>query len=126
MIRIAGPVQDTALRLFGLAGLTMPWGVAYIRAAHDSTTLRAHENMHLYQLMTMGWLAYSRRYVWRLLRHGYYWHPMEIEARIGAGEWEPQEHWAGHPVMSRYHPLIVAQLRAIGIERGRAVSGAYK
>ena len=84
-------------------GLTMPWGVAYVHPIHDCDQLRAHERVHLDQIEQYGALKFTALYLWWLMRHGYYWHPMEIEARVKAGEWEPQPHWKKDPRLSAYY-----------------------
>lgn len=76
------------LRAAGVAGITMPWGRAYLIPArlHDQA-LRAHEAIHLEQLDRLGPVRFVVRYLWLLARHGYERHPMEIEARERSGHW---------------------------------------
>ena len=102
MIVHAGWFMRRILRLLGLHGLVMPWGTGYILAEHDSETLRAHEQTHLDQLARMGAMRFAAVYLWQLARDGYYWHPMEIEARVRSGEWKPEPHWQKDPRLRRY------------------------
>jgi hypothetical protein len=70
------------LRATGFWAITMPWRVVYVLGDHmgDEALLR-HEAAHLKQIDRYGPWGFSFRYVWGLIRHGYWNHPMEIEAR---------------------------------------------
>lgn len=69
------------LRAAGFQAITMPWGVAYYRSWPPPDWLQRHEQVHLDQIQKYGGLGFLFRYVIGFLRHGYWNHPMEIEAR---------------------------------------------
>lgn len=70
------------LRTTGYAGICLaPWGI-YILAEHlGSQRLIRHEQAHWEQYQRLGWWRFVWAYLTGLIRHGYWNHPMEIEAR---------------------------------------------
>lgn len=69
------------LRMTGFSGITLPWGVAYYRSWPPPDWLQRHEQVHLDQIQKYGSWGFLFRYAIGFLRHGYWNHPMEIEAR---------------------------------------------
>lgn len=70
------------LRMTGFEGVTMPWRRVYLLPeAMDDEPLRRHEAVHLQQIARYGAWGFSWRYAWMWLRHGYWEHPFEREAR---------------------------------------------
>lgn len=82
MIRTArGPIR-WYLKAVGFAGITLPpFGVYIVAERIDDETLRRHEMAHWGQAQSMGSLKFYAKYLWLLARHGYWNHPMEVEAR---------------------------------------------
>lgn len=70
------------------AQVLLPNLVLVKEGADLTETLLAHELVHVEQIRRLGLLRYWFRYVRLLLRHGYWDHPMEIEAYAGQ-ELEP-------------------------------------
>ena len=62
-------------------GIAMPWGRAYILEPwfHDRLT-RLHELVHLKQIRRDGSVRFTCRYLWWLMRYGYWRNPYELEA----------------------------------------------
>lgn len=81
-IREAPGLLALLMRLVGIHGWIMPWGIIYVRPGRvRDRRLIAHKMMHIEQMDRDGRLLFSARYVWWLLRHGYERHPYEVEAR---------------------------------------------
>ena len=69
------------LRATGFQGITMPWRAAYYLHWPAPHRLVAHEQAHIRQIERYGAVGFLWRYAIGLIRHGYWNHPMEIEAR---------------------------------------------
>lgn len=70
------------LNRLGCDGLTLPWGVIWLRPSQwENDELRAHELAHAEQVERDGPIWFSIRYLWWLVRHGYWDNPYEVEAR---------------------------------------------
>ena len=79
--RIARGLTRALMIRWGLVGLAMPWGRAYLLEEYSrSTGLRRHELVHLRQIQRDGALLFTLRYLWWLARYGYWKNPYEIEA----------------------------------------------
>lgn len=66
----------------GFDGFASYWGVIYIRKGHEANKqLIAHERCHLAQMRSSGKLAFTVKYLYWLIRYGYYNNPYEVEAR---------------------------------------------
>lgn len=101
--KYAGLFWRPTLRLLGGHAITLPWGVAYVLKEYDSEVLREHERVHLDQVKRYGAIGFTVRYLWWLAKYGYWWHPMEIEARVKSKEEKAKEHWLKDPVLG---PLL--------------------
>ncbi|MDR9392672.1 MAG: hypothetical protein RI554_11675 [Trueperaceae bacterium] len=66
---------------WAIAQVLLPNTIFLKAGVTASTTLIAHELVHVDQIQRYGLLAYWVRYLLLLLRYGYEDHPMEIEAR---------------------------------------------
>jgi hypothetical protein len=73
-------------------GIAMPWGRVYLLEPwHLDRLTRVHEFVHLRQIQRDGAFWFSCRYLWWLIRYGYWRNPYEVEAyRI---ESETQRRW---------------------------------
>jgi hypothetical protein len=70
------------LRATGYGGVTLPPLGIFILAEHlHSQRLIRHEQAHWAQYQHLGWWRFVLAYLTGLIRHGYWNHPMEIEAR---------------------------------------------
>lgn len=69
------------LRVTGFSAIVMPWSVAYYSNFPPPAWLQRHEQVHLDQIARMGALPFLWRYLIGLIQHGYWNHPMEVEAR---------------------------------------------
>jgi len=69
------------LRRTGLAAITMPWRTVYVRKseAHRAGLIR-HELVHVEQIERDGAVLFTARYLWWLIRYGYWANPYEVEA----------------------------------------------
>lgn len=65
----------------GCDGLAMPWRTIYLRpSAVDDPTLIAHELVHIEQMDRDGTVPFCVKYLYYLVKHGYWQSPYEIEA----------------------------------------------
>lgn len=81
MIRPANAFWLWVLDRLWVDGLTLPWGVVYIRpTAMGDAGLIEHERVHLEQIARMGAIKFSLVYLWQLWRYGYDRMPLELEA----------------------------------------------
>ena len=70
------------LRRQGFRAITLPpFGIYALPGSEDDEQLARHETVHWIQYQRMGAVRFYATYLWLLLRHGYWNHPMEIEAR---------------------------------------------
>lgn len=82
MVKTARSPLRWYLKAVGFAGITLPpFGVYILAERLDDEPLRRHEMAHWQQAKDMGTLKFYAKYLWLLMRHGYWNHPMEIEAR---------------------------------------------
>jgi len=69
------------LDTIGCDGIALPWRTIYLRPHYfHHHILRAHELIHIDQMDRDGTLVFCVRYVWWLVRYGYWDNPYEIEA----------------------------------------------
>lgn len=62
-------------------GIAMPWGRVYLLEPWlDDRITRIHELAHLRQIRRDGPVVFSVRYLWWLVRYGYWNNPYEVEA----------------------------------------------
>ena len=62
-------------------GIAMPWGRAYLLEPwHQDRLTRVHELVHLRQIQRGGAVFFTCRYLWWLVRYGYWRNPYEVEA----------------------------------------------
>lgn len=70
------------MKLCGFRGWTSFWGAVYIMPGWESyQPLLRHEAKHLEQIRRDGRIVFSAKYLYWLIRRGYWNHPYEIEAR---------------------------------------------
>lgn len=70
------------LRTFGYGGITLPpLGIFILAERINEAPLIRHEQVHWQQYQRMGFIRFTWAYLTGLIRHGYWNHPMEIEAR---------------------------------------------
>ena len=70
------------MQRFGFVGWASFWNVVYILPGHeDDRRLLLHEMTHMEQIQKDGRLLFSIKYLWWLLRYGYWNNPYEVEAR---------------------------------------------
>lgn len=64
------------------------WNRVYVLTDHNSisATIKAHEAVHVLQWHRLGVFRFIFLYLRDLIRIGYVWHPMELEARSAVGE----------------------------------------
>jgi hypothetical protein len=80
------------LKAAGFRAITMPWRSIYVLEAHvEHERLRRYELVHIAQIERCGAARFSVLYAYCIVRHGYWKHPPEREARGSAvgGEREP-------------------------------------
>ena len=81
-IRVAGRVLAWVLRKAGRWAICLPpFGIYALPGSEDDAQLARHEQTHWRQYERMGAVRFYVTYLWLLMRHGYWNHPMEIEAR---------------------------------------------
>ncbi len=95
----AGVFWSFILKALRAHAIVMPWGRCYVLPHYDSASLRKHELVHLAQVKRYGAIGFTVRYLYWYAKVGYYWHPMEVEARVKAGEDEAKESWLKDPVL---------------------------
>ncbi len=62
-------------------GIAMPWGRVYLLAPwFEDRLTRLHELVHLRQIQRDGSVFFTCRYLWWLVRYGYWRNPYEVEA----------------------------------------------
>lgn len=67
---------------FGFDGITLPWGAIHMREAFFfDPWLREHELQHVRQIERLGRVRFCVRYVYEMVRYGYWQSPLEEEAR---------------------------------------------
>lgn len=67
------------LKLWGYRGITLPPFGIYVLDFNPQ--LVKHEQAHWMQYQQLGVFKFYAKYLWLLAKHGYWNHPMEIEAR---------------------------------------------
>lgn len=76
----SGPIRWFLLAS-GSVGIAMPWGRAYLLEPwFEDRLTRLHELVHLRQIQRDGMVPFTLRYLWWLVRYGYWRNPYEIEA----------------------------------------------
>ena len=74
------------MRLCGFCCWASFWRVIYALPGHENNQrLLRHERKHLEQIERDGRLLFSIKYLWWLVRCGYWLNPYEIEARKAEG-----------------------------------------
>lgn len=82
MIRTASGIILLYLRITGFNGWASLWGTVYLRYEHRyDVRLVRHELCHLSQMNRDGKIVFMVKYLYFLLRYGYWLNPYEIEAR---------------------------------------------
>lgn len=68
--------------MFWAEGMVV-WPWMWFRRTSDqvSDRLYRHELQHCYQVKQLGRFRFYTTYIWLWLRHGYWKHPYEVEAR---------------------------------------------
>lgn len=80
--RPAPHIVRWVLKTFGFGGITLPPLGIYILAERiNEERLIRHEQAHWRQYERMGFFRFTWGYLTGLIRHGYWNHPLEIEAR---------------------------------------------
>ena len=75
-----GPMR-WLLEYLGAAAITMPWKRIYILERHRfNASLLRHELVHIEQIERDGPVMFSVKYLWWLVRYGYWKNPYEIDA----------------------------------------------
>ena len=70
------------MRLCGFRGWASFWNTVYVMPGWESyQPLLRHEAKHLEQIRRDGRIVFSAKYLYRLIRRGYWNHPYEVEAR---------------------------------------------
>lgn len=70
------------MRRAGFLGWTSFWHKVYVLPGHErNERLLRHEAKHLEQIEREGRIVFSVKYLYWLIRRGYWNHPYEIEAR---------------------------------------------
>lgn len=70
------------MRICGFKGWASFWRTIYLMPGHENDQrLIRHELCHLRQIERDGRLVFSIKYLWWLLKYGYYMNPYEVEAR---------------------------------------------
>ena len=98
---IAGPFWRLALGSLGGYAITMPWSTAYYLPDQFTRENIEHEEEHGRQIAADGAIMFSIRYLYWTARHGYWWNPYEVAARIRCGEQEDAQHYRAHPTLKR-------------------------
>lgn len=81
-IKTASGFWLLVLNILSCDGLTMPWRTVYLRPEYRyDDGLLAHELVHINQIVRLGAWRFSLRYLYELVRYGYWNMPLEIEAR---------------------------------------------
>lgn len=81
-MKTASPFLAWFLRLQGFRAITLPpFGIYAVPGSERDEQLARHETAHWLQYQRMGAARFYVTYLWLLLRHGYWDHPMEVEAR---------------------------------------------
>lgn len=77
----SGPIR-WFMKARGFAGWTSFWNTVYVLPGRESDQpLLRHEAKHLEQIRREGRIVFSAKYLYWLIRRGYWNHPYEIEAR---------------------------------------------
>jgi hypothetical protein len=79
----AGALTGWTVQVRGFAGAA--FGHVIVSVDEPSPSMWAHELVHVRQAEVFGPLM-APLYLWLLARHGYRDHPMEMAARLGAGQ----------------------------------------
>lgn len=75
------------LRLCGFKGWASFWSTVYVLPGYEhNTRLLRHEAEHLRQIERDGRLLFTVKYLWWLVRYGYWMNPYEIAARKAENE----------------------------------------
>jgi hypothetical protein len=81
IIRDARGITAWLLRRSGFAAITLPWRRIYVLPEYGRHEgLLMHELVHIQQIERDGPWLFAVRYLWWLVRYGYWKNPYEIEA----------------------------------------------
>jgi hypothetical protein len=70
------------MRRMGFAGWASFWHTIYVLPGHETNArLLRHELMHLEQIERDGRVLFTVKYLYWLVRYGYWMNPYEVEAR---------------------------------------------
>ncbi len=86
-IKTATGLIRAYMRLCGFSGWASFWRTIYVMPGfeRDERLLR-HEAKHLEQIRRDGRIVFSAKYLYWLIRRGYWNHPYEIEARAAEAD----------------------------------------
>ena len=74
------------LNAFNYGAITMPWQTVYVKRDRlNDSGLISHESIHIEQMQREGAIVFTFKYLWYLLKYGYWNNPYEIEARNKSG-----------------------------------------
>lgn len=91
MTRTATCLIALYMKACGFKGWASFWRVVYVLPGFENNeSLLRHERKHLEQIERDGVLKFSIKYLWWLLRYGYYFNPYEVKARA-ASDQSPSE-----------------------------------
>ena len=75
------------MKLCGFRGWASFWNAVYVMPGWESyQPLLRHEAKHLEQIRRDGRIGFSAKYLYWLIRRGYWNHPYEIEARAAEAD----------------------------------------
>lgn len=90
-VNVHGPVARWFRRRHWV-GVTLPLPIVTVilywlldDEREPDSTFRTHERRHAFQADRWGWLGFWVRYLWGM-RKGYRANPLEVEARVSAGQ----------------------------------------
>lgn len=81
-VKVASGVIKAYMNACGFEGWTSFWNTIYVLEGYQNdVSLLRHEMKHIEQIDRDGKFLFSVKYLWWLLRYGYYENPYEVEAR---------------------------------------------
>lgn len=84
-VRTASGAVAAYMRLCGFRGWTSFWNTVYVLPGLENCQpLLRHEAKHLEQIERDGRLLFSVKYLYWLVKYGYWDNPYEVEARAAA------------------------------------------
>lgn len=81
-IKTASGLMLAYLNLFKFDAVATLWDTIYVRPGFEShSVLLLHEQEHIRQMQSEGKFKFTAKYLWYLLRYGYWNNPYEVQAR---------------------------------------------